>query len=216
MKNLIFDLDGTLLDTLADLAGACNAVLKKHSFPKHPLAAYKNMVGNGFAKLVRRAIPQGAGEEEASALTAEAKAWYAEHLYDKTAPYPGVTEALLGLAEAGKGLAVLSNKPDAMTKEIISHFFPGIPFAAVQGAVPELPLKPAPDSLLNILSRFSWNPKESCYIGDSDVDIRTGKAAGLKTAGACWGFRGRDELMAEGPDFLLASPGMLFPALGRD
>lgn len=215
MQNLIFDLDGTLLYTLEDLAGACNAILKKYSLPERPLSAYNKMVGNGFDTLVRRALPQNSDidEELAAAITAEARKYYSEHLYDATTPYPGAPEALDQLIRGGATVSVLSNKPDSMTREIISHFFPDIPFAAVQGARPDIPLKPSPVPLLRIIEKFAWNPAECLYIGDSDVDIITGKAAGLKTAGVSWGFRGRKELEKERPDFIFDTPGELLEAL---
>lgn len=217
MKNLIFDLDGTLLYTLEDLARACNAILKKYSLPERPLSEYNRMVGNGFDKLVSRALPKNSGisGELATAITAEARKYYAEHLYDATAPYPGVPAALEQLISAGATVSVLSNKPDPMTREIISHFFPNIPFAVVQGARPDIPLKPSPAPLLHIIEKFSWNPAECCYIGDSDVDIITGKAAGLHTAGVSWGFRGREELEKERPDFIFDTPGELLETLSQ-
>lgn len=215
MKNLIFDLDGTLLNTLEDIANACNITLAKYLLPTHPVSAYRMMVGNGFDKLIRRALGSDTSlnDDEISAITIDAKNYYSAHLMEKTRPYPGICECLKNLVENGKAIAVLSNKPDPMTKAIISHFFPNLPFAIVQGAMPELPLKPSPVPLLNILQNFSWKPAECIYIGDSEVDVITGKNAHLKVAAVSWGFRDKSVLEREKPDFLCATPEELLYAI---
>lgn len=215
IKNVIFDLDGTLLYTLEDIANACNSILAQHFLPTHPVAEYRMMVGNGFDVLVRRALGPGnfLDEKKIADITAEAKNYYFSHLMDKTIPYPGIRECLTELAGNGRSLAVLSNKPDSMTKLIIKHFFPDIPFSMVQGAIPDMPLKPAPDSLLDILENFSWKPDESLYVGDSNIDVITGKNANLKVAAVCWGFRDRQELESANPDFLCSCPDELIKVI---
>lgn len=208
MRAYVFDLDGTLLDTLADIGAACNAVLGKHGYPQHPVDAYSRMVGNGFDILVRRALPSDRAPDACALadLTTEARAYYAEHMMEQTRPYPGMTRTLRALAESGIKLATLSNKPDAMSVKLIARYFPDIPFAEVHGARPDVPLKPVPDGLLAMLANIGADAKQTCYVGDSNVDIETAKNAGVRGVGAAWGFRGRAELAAAGADFIIDMP----------
>lgn len=208
MKNFIFDLDGTLLNTLEDIGNACNMVLRQNGFTLHEMSAYRRMVGNGFDVLVQRALPKNhaLNPDEVASVTSEAKNYYFNHLYERTKPYPGIPELLESLVAQGKNLAVLSNKPDPMTREIMEHFFPAIPFAKVQGALPGVPLKPSPISLLKIMGDNGWLARDSCYVGDSEVDVRTGKNAQVKTAAVTWGFRDAEELEREKPDLLFRHP----------
>ena len=216
MDAAFFDLDGTLLNSLADIGGACNRMLATHGFPEHPLAAYATMVGNGFTRTVERAMPPdilaGLSRAECEALVAEARAQYAAHLFDQTAPYAGMDEALGALAHHGLVLAVLSNKPDALTVETIRHFFPHIPFALVRGARPESPLKPDPRVALDMLAELGLESARCAYVGDSDVDMQTARNAGMLPVGAAWGFRGAAELADAGARLLAAQPAEL-PAL---
>lgn len=211
MRTFIFDLDGTLLNTMADIGSACNTLLARHGYPQHPLSAYAQMVGNGFDILVRRALPPDhmPDEEALSALIGETRQWYSEHMMERTLPYPGMSEALALLAERGCSLAVLSNKPDAMSVKLIPHYFPDIPFAFVRGALPEVPLKPNPESLLVMLTEMKADKTYSCYIGDSNVDMRTAQNAGIAGIGAAWGFRGPEELREAGASRLLDHPAEL-------
>lgn len=211
MKTFIFDLDGTLLDTLEDIGDACNVILKKYGFPQHKIQDYRKMVGNGFDMLMRRALPDELAQspDRLSALTSEAKNYYLSNLYNKTEPYSGIIEMLEKMLSEDRKLAVLSNKPDKMTKEIITHFFPKIPFLKVQGALPALPLKPSPIALLNMLNELSCPAVDCCYVGDSEVDVRTGKNASIKTIAVSWGFRDRDELERENPDIICDRPSQL-------
>lgn len=208
MKGLFFDLDGTILDTLADIGNACNAALKRHNFPGHRLSAYRQMVGDGFPTLVRRALPQEAhlDAEQLDSLITEARAYYAEHMTEETMPYPGMTTALSMLMSAGCVLAVLSNKPDELCKRLTAHFFPSIQFAAVEGAKPDMPLKPDPAALLGILKRFDIEKDDSCFIGDSNVDMITAINAGVMPVGVAWGFRDKAELNASGAKIILDEP----------
>ena len=213
MDAAFFDLDGTLLDTLADIGSACNRMLGAHGFPQHPIPAYATMVGNGFTRTVERALPGAVlaalSPEEREELTAEARAQYAAHLYDHTAPYAGMPEALTELAENGLVLAVLSNKPDAWTEPIIHRFFPDIPFALVRGARPDAPLKPDPRVPLAMLAELGLEPARCAYVGDSDVDMLTARNAGMTAVGAAWGFRGAAELRDAGARLLAARPAEL-------
>ena len=213
MDAAFFDLDGTLLDTLADIGSACNRMLAAHGLPEHPLAAYATMVGNGFTRTVERALPpkvwSALSAEEREAFTAEARAQYAAHLFDHTQPYAGMPEALGALAGCGLTLAVLSNKPDAWTVEIIRHFFPQVPFAIIRGARPDSPLKPDPLVPRAMLAELDLAPLRCAYVGDSDVDMLTARNTGMLPVGAAWGFRGPDELLQAGARLLVREPAEL-------
>lgn len=213
MDAAFFDLDGTLLDTLADIGGACNRMLSAHGFPQHAIAAYATMVGNGFTRTVERALPPAVlaalSPKVREELTDEARAQYAAHLYDQTVAYPGMTEALAELAGRGMVLAVLSNKPDAWTGPIIRHFFPDIPFALIRGARIGLPLKPDPHVPLAMLAELGLEAPRCAYVGDSDVDMLTARNAGMLPVGAPWGFRGAPELRAAGARLLPERPAQL-------
>lgn len=212
----LFDLDGTILDTLADLGGACNTVLANHGWPEHPLADYRQFVGNGFKRLVERALPQritlGLSVAEKTACISEAWEHYASHLLCQTRPYPGIPEVLKGLASQGYSLAVLSNKPDPMTQTLVGHFFPGL-FAVVHGGRENIPLKPDPTAVLDTIAELGSSTKSTFYIGDSNVDIFTAKNAGLPGIGVAWGFRGSAELIAAGAERILTKPSEILSLL---
>lgn len=211
MKAFIFDLDGTLLNTLGDIANSCNYVLRKNGYPEHPAQAYRHMVGNGFAMLLKRAVPPAAGltDGQLGTLTDEAREYYAAHMKVETGPYPGMIGALEALAHGGAFLAVLSNKPDDLSGELIKYYFPSIPFSHIQGARKGLPLKPDPATLLSLLNAFAIDKEEACYTGDSNVDIFTARNAGICGVGAAWGFRGKRELAEAGADIIIEDPAML-------
>lgn len=210
MEAYIFDLDGTLLDTMGDIAAACNAILAAHGHPSHPASAYARMVGNGIPTLMRRAWPAAAldklTDEEFDRIVTETRSYYAQHLWDNSRPYAGMTETLEHLTERGYGLAVLSNKPEELTKPLIAHFFPHIPFAAVQGGSAVRPLKPDPASASEVLTCLSLAPRQCFYVGDSDVDMITALRTGMRGVGAAWGFRGPDELRAAGAHHIVDKP----------
>lgn len=205
MQGFVFDLDGTLLNTLADIGSACNAILGRHDYPQHPLEAYRQMVGNGFDKLLERATPADRKPDACAMadLVAETRRYYAEHILERTRPYPGIVNALKALKKRGCMLGVLSNKPDEMTLKLICHFFPGI-FDAIQGARPDVPLKPDPLALNAMLNHFKSSP--NAYIGDSNVDMITAKNAGVYPVGVAWGFRGEAELADSGARIVLEKP----------
>lgn len=207
MKAFIFDLDGTLLDTLADLAAACNHTLALNGFPTHEIGKYRHMVGNGFEMLMARALaPVELAPSEFTKMVRASRDWYREHLFAETLPYPGLIPALQVCMENGVLLGVLSNKPDELTVELVEHFFPDILFAFVLGGRENRFLKPNPEELLRQLVNFKIKPENAFYIGDSDVDVETAKNAGVTSVGAAWGFRGREELERAGAALILHEP----------
>ncbi|HET7838948.1 MAG TPA: HAD family hydrolase [Rectinemataceae bacterium] len=206
-KAVIFDLDGTLADTLEDLARAVNGALGRRGFPLHPLDAYRRMVGDGFRLLVTRALPEDQRlPDRIEELRAEASADYEEHCLVSTRPYEGVPELLAALHARGIPLAILSNKPHELCLRVVAGLFPGAGFALVRGEAPGFPRKPDPASALDIARRLDLPPSEFAYLGDSDVDMSTAKAAGMTALGAGWGFRGAPELAAAGAAAILGSP----------
>lgn len=208
---MIFDLDGTLLDTLQDLAGAANRVCAARGWPQHPLSAYRRFVGNGIPKLVERFSPPQHRDPAALAATRTAFSQeYAAHMREKTAPYPGISRLLDRLRAVGVRTAVFSNKDDAFTRQIVAEFFGPDAFAAVRGAVPDVPVKPDPQGVLALLNGLRADPQTTLFVGDSDVDVLTAHNAGLLCCGVLWGFRGRAELTAAGADFLAADTDALF------
>ncbi len=204
--NVIFDLDGTLLDTLGDLAAAGERVCADFGWPPHAPGAYRHFVGNGIPKLVERLAPE---EQRTPAVQARAlaafEAEYAAHMTDKTAPYPGIPALLAALRAAGVRMAVLSNKDDALAKRIVEHYFGAGAFAAVRGALPGVPAKPDPAAARALLAALDADPARTWLVGDSDVDVRTAHNAGLRCCGVLWGFRGEAELTAAGADALAAT-----------
>lgn len=207
IKTILFDLDGTLLNTLDDLADAGNWVCAQNGWPTHPVESFKHMVGNGIPKLVERFSPEAARTPEQLAETLrQFSARYDAHKEDKTAPYPGIPELLDELRAEGIQMAVFSNKADAFCGKIIEHYFGAGKFAAVRGSVPGVPVKPDPAGLYALMDTIGANASTTLFVGDSDVDIVTGHNAGLPAMGALWGFRGESELRAAGADCLAAVP----------
>ena len=213
MKNLvIFDLDGTLLNTLGDLADCTNAVLAAHSFPVHPEDAFRYFVGDGAWNQMRRALPKDVGEETVVQVHDEYMALYRENSMRRTSPYPGIEELLEKLKKDGVLLAVCSNKPDARTKEMITHYFPGV-FSCVIGHVEGAPVKPDPGIVRAILEELDASDARVFYVGATATDIRTAKNAALPSAGVLWGFRDRQELEDAGADFICGTPAELYETI---
>ena len=200
--NVIFDLDGTLLNTLEDLADAMNWVCEQHGWPVHALEEYKYFVGNGASKLVERAIPQNM--EFTPELLEEFTGRYGAHKAEKTTAYPGLPEAVRQLRDRGVQLAVLTNKPNPASRPVVERYYPGL-FHLVQGALPDKPLKPDPTMLRHLMERMGASRENTLFVGDSNVDIRTAKNGGLTGCGVLWGFRTRQELEAEGADYIVDS-----------
>ena len=201
---ILFDLDGTLTDTLADIADAMNRALRMHGLPEHPVDAYRMMVGNGAAMLARRAV--GERQELAADVLRDYQRRYETHSLVRTRPYEGMPEALRALKARGLRLAVLSNKPDADSRLVVSHFFGGALFDIVQGQKPGVPAKPDPTAALAIAEALGVPPAEWLYLGDSGVDMDCAVRAGMRPAGVLWGFRGEEELLAHGAACLISHP----------
>jgi phosphoglycolate phosphatase len=204
---VIFDLDGTLADTLDDIAAAMNAVLAGRGLPGHEPAAYRLMIGLGLRNLVHEALPAALRDDETTAACLdEMVAEYRRHLLDRTRLYDGIAELVARLRDEQLGLAVLSNKADELTQRIVAALFAPGTFDMVLGARPDLPRKPDPTAALQVAARLGVTPARIAYLGDSAVDMRTAVAAGMIPVGATWGLRGRDELEAGGARLLLDHP----------
>lgn len=209
---ILFDLDGTLLDTLQDLQDSVNVTMERFSYPTHDYAAIRSFVGNGVKKLVERAMPAAEVEAHFDEVYAAFKAHYELHMEDKTAPYEGICEMLKKLAQDGYRLAVVSNKFDSGVKALVSRFFgEWIPVAI--GESETVRAKPAPDAPLAALAAFGITAEEALYVGDSDVDIVTARAAGIEDVSVCWGFKDRDFLEACGASHLVNTPRELYELL---
>ena len=203
-KLIIFDLDGTLLYTIADLAHSTNYALNKLGYPTHDIEKYNFMVGNGINKLFERALPDGEKtEENVLRVRQEFVPYYDQHNADKSRPYPGVTELLETLQTAGMQLAVASNKYQAATEKLIAHYFPNIKFTAVFGQREGIPVKPDPIIVKEILQIAKVQEEETLYVGDSGVDMQTAINAGVTSCGVTWGFRPRTELESFHPDHIV-------------
>ena len=200
----IFDLDGTLLDTIGDLAVACNTVLALRGLPQHSYAEYCGFVGNGIMRLVERALPEPLRTPENVALArADFVRYYTEHIDTYTRPYEGIPALLAELTRRGVQLAVASNKFQAGTEKLVARFFPDIRFAAVLGQREGIPLKPDPAVAEEILTLTGVARDEALFVGDSGIDILTAQAAGIRSAGVAWGFRARAELEEAGADHIV-------------
>jgi phosphoglycolate phosphatase len=206
-KLVIFDLDGTLLDTVEDLAEACNHILRQEGFPQYPIEQYRIFVGNGITKLIERALPAEVRTPEyIEALRLRFVDYYTRHIDRRTTPYKGISELLTTLHSRGVGLAVASNKFQSGTLRLVERFFPAIPFVAVMGQREGVPTKPDPAVVRQIISMAGVGPDETLYVGDSDVDMLTAHNAGVTSVGVVWGFRGEKELIESGADHIVEHP----------
>lgn len=215
---VLFDLDGTLLDTLTDLADATNHALRSLGFPEHPRESFRYFVGDGVETLIQRVLP---GDYCDAATMAECASLmrreYAQRWAATTRPYEGIPELLGALAARGIPMAVLSNKPDEFTRLCVAQLLPGWQFAAVLGAGTLFPRKPDPAGAREIARRLGVAPGEVVYLGDTNTDMRTAVAAGMFPVGALWGFRTADELTANGAQALVERPlDLLIIIDGRD
>ena len=209
-KTVLFDLDGTLLNTIDDLADAGNRLCAARGWPTHTADRYRYFVGNGIPKLIERLTPEACRTPETLADAYRAfDADYDAHMFDKTRPYPGVPELLARLAAAGVQMAVFSNKDDALARRVVAHYFDDGLFAVVRGALPGVPKKPAPQGTLALMEAIGAQAASTLYVGDSNVDVCTGKYAGLRCCGVLWGFRTEAELREAGADYLAADAAAL-------
>lgn len=204
-KLVIFDLDGTLLNTIYDLGEACNYALRKMGFAQHPIPAYNFMVGNGVKKLMERAQPD-AGEKTIDELLIHFREYYDANCTVNTKPYKGIPELLNELTARGVAVAVATNKYQAAADKIISHFFPDIKFAAIDGQIEGRPVKPDPSIVFAILGEHPTPKAEVLYVGDSGVDMETARRACVESIGVTWGFRPVTELRNAHADNIVSSP----------
>jgi phosphoglycolate phosphatase len=212
IRAVLFDLDGTLADSLADLANATNWALVQLGCPAHPTESYRYFVGDGARELCVRALPADKQNlvDETLRLMRER---YDAHCFDVTKLYTGIPELISALAERHHRLAVLSNKPDVFTKRMIAHYFQPSPFTVVRGQLPNVPLKPDPTAALQIAQDLSVPSAQWLYLGDTNTDMRTARAAGMHPVGVLWGFRDREELTASGAEHIVAKPEELLALL---
>lgn len=199
-KAVLFDMDGTLLDTLADMAAAVNHILSAHGYPLRTEEEVRAFVGNGARKLMERALPPDVTGDAFEALLEEYRQWYEAHACVKTAPYPGVPAVLAALHRAGVRCAVVSNKPDGATRELAARFFPGLPAFGQQDGIPA---KPAPDMVYHALAELGVEASAAAYVGDSEVDVALARNAGLPLVAVSWGFRGREALEEAGAELVV-------------
>lgn len=206
--HVMFDLDGTLLNTLEDLADSANAALKELGLPVHPVDCFRYFVGNGVHELMKRLLPPEElnNIELGKTLLAKYTAQYNNRWHNKTRPYDGIVEALHELKAAGATLSVFSNKPDEFTKSCIYHFFGKNLFSAVRGGRDDTPRKPAPDGAFAILNQLGVKPESVLYVGDTATDMQTAHAAGFFAIGVTWGFRTREELEENNANAIVETP----------
>ena len=207
IRLFIFDLDGTLLDSIDDIAFNMNHVLEKNGFPTHQRDAYYYFVGDGARLLMERALPESSRTAaQVDALLPEFMAYYDLHKADRTKPFDGLLPTMEKLQAAGALFAVASNKPHEVMPELMRHYFPSIRFAVILGHRKGHPIKPDPEIVHDILAETGADRSDVLYVGDTAVDVRTAHAAGVRMAGALWGFRTRQELVDAGADLLLEKP----------
>ncbi len=218
MKSLVlFDLDGTLLNTIDDLGAATNHALKTMGYPEHAILSYRMMVGNGITKLIERALPDYA-KDEATVKKARAAfvEYYNDHCTDATKPYPGIEDLLFELTQRGVNLGVTSNKYQQAVTRIIGHYFPDIPFKAVLGNIEGMPPKPDPSIVFAALTECPTPKDATLYVGDSGVDMETARRACVESVGVTWGFRPAKELKAAYANHIVSDPAAILDiALGN-
>lgn len=206
-KTFIFDLDGTLLDTIGDLAASVNYALRTNGMPEHSTDDVRRFVGNGVRLLMERAVPDGAANPLFDDAFADFRQHYMVHSLDTTRPYDGIPETLAELKSRGCRLAVVSNKFMSATQELIRHFFPDtIEVAIGEHEAEGIRKKPAPDTVREALRQLGVTTKNAVYVGDSDVDIETAYNSGLPCISVLWGFRDRDFLLSHGATTLISCP----------
>ena len=208
-RTVIFDLDGTLLDTISDLAAAANYVCRENDWPEYTVAEVESMVGNGIPKLVERFSPENARSPLMLANTLhQFNRYYGAHNMESTHPYPGIPELLRELHDRGLQMAVCSNKADNFSRAIVEHYYPGV-FDLVRGNLNGMPVKPDPTVVREIMRDLDASYLSAVMVGDSSVDIQTGHNAGIKACGVTWGFRSRENLVEAAADAIADTPAEL-------
>jgi phosphoglycolate phosphatase len=211
-KAVIFDLDGTLLNTLEDLADSTNIVLRNCGYPEHDLQAYKYFVGNGIEALVKRALPETErNEKNIDRCVALMNSEYARRWTNKSRAYPGIPELLEGFEDRGYIVNILSNKTDEATQKIVAELLTSWRFKVVLGARAETPKKPDPTAALSIAAHVGFPPAEILFLGDTAIDMQTARTSGMYGIGVLWGYRPAEELIAGGARILLNDPQDLLP-----
>lgn len=211
LKAFIFDLDGTLIDSLADIAESINRMLDARGYPRCEQGVFKQMVGDGMEKLVERALPQAVRSEELIRICVEEYRANYDMLWNaQTRPYPGVVAMLAELKGRGMRLGVISNKAHRFTVPMTEHFFGKACFDHILGQRAEVPRKPAPDGAHEMAAFLGMKTDELAYVGDSGIDMAFAKGSGMKAVGVRWGFRGEEELREHGADVIISSPADLF------
>ena len=205
-KAIIFDLDGTLLNTIMDLSETVNIVLQKHSFPLHSIEEYKYFLGKGIVVLCRKAFPAEINEGDFQQYLKEVEDVYKVRQTLKTRPFDGITEMLKELNNLGIKIAILSNKPHEFTGTTVGHYFPNIKFEVIYGARDGFERKPSPDSPLEIAKIMNLKPEELYFVGDSETDIKTGRNANMHSIGVEWGYRKKLELEEAGATYIISRP----------
>ena len=204
-RNYIFDLDGTLLDTLCDLAASTNYALRQYGMPEHSIDSVRTFVGNGVGKLIERAVPEGIGNTQYESVLATFRKHYMLHSLDTTAPYPGIESLLHSLRSHGCNVAVVSNKFYNATVELCRHFFADTVEVAI-GERENIRRKPAPDTVFEAMRQLGVSGEDTVYVGDSDVDVATARNSGIPCISVLWGFRDRDFLIEHGATTFVNTP----------
>lgn len=203
-RAVIFDLDGTLLNTLGDLASSVNFALRECGYPERTVDEVCSFIGNGVVVLIHRSVPSGTSEKDEKRCFEIFRKRYLEHMEDTTAPYDGISDLLAGLSERGVKTAVVSNKLDAGVKGLCKKYFPLLDCAF--GVNSESERKPAPVNVFRALSELGVSKEEALYVGDSEVDIQTARNAGLEMLGVTWGYRSRESLLNSGAKAIVDTP----------
>lgn len=205
-KGIIFDLDGTLINTIEDLGDSVNEVLKSYEYPIHPYEAYKLKIGGGFQSLIENSFPKDTKEETIREALQSFVKIYDTKYQNKSQPYEGIEKILDILVQKGYILAVNSNKRTDYTNRLVEKLFPKIPFVEVFGERKDIPKKPDPVSALELADLMKLDPKDILYIGDTKTDMETAKNAGMDSVGVLWGFRGEEELRKSGARYIVSKP----------
>ncbi|MDY6363293.1 MAG: HAD family hydrolase [Cyanobacteriota bacterium] len=213
-KAVIFDLDGTLLNTLEDLTDSTNYALEKFNYPTKTVVQVRNYVGNGVAKLIERAIPDGLNNPKFSDIENTFKKHYKNNMYNKTKPYDGILEMLEKIKKSGLKIAVVSNKFDEAVKELCKTYFAELTdFCAGENEAAGIRKKPAPDTVIKVLKEFKLNPEDAVYVGDSEVDIQTAQNSKMDCISVLWGFKDEDFLLEHGASHIIKTPDEIFKYL---